>query len=171
MDTNLLEALENKETDAALSFLVESLGELLPCERCALFLRNPDNGLSKMTHLWNSRPEHPLSRSDDWVAESPTLARDDPMFGEALVNPIALYIDYIEAEPADRVNLEFEREHFAHSALIHAPLHFQGQMVGILEPCVFDKPRHWSDDNKKLIAEIQEKIAPMCAEYVRTHAK
>jgi serine/threonine protein kinase len=159
----------NLMIDQMLGSLMGALGEVLPCERCALFLRNPANRLMKMTHLWNTRTDHPLARAEEWLQHSPSLAKEDPMFGEALVNPVALFIEDISTESSDVLNFEFERDNFGHSALIHAPVHYQGQMYGILEPCVFDKPRKWSAENKALVADVQEAIASVCADYVRTH--
>lgn len=153
--------------DERLTALMPQLCRELTCDRCALFLRDPETLLSRMTHAWARAPEFELAREDrGWVPQSPTLVEDDPMFAEALVNPEALYIDDIETADPALVNAAFEREHFGHRALIHAPLFHDGAMYGILEPCVFGEPRAWSKTDRETVSKAQELLAPMVARYV-----
>ncbi len=153
--------------DALLGALMAALCEALDCDRCALFLRDPRSRLSRMTHVWQRRPEYALAREgSDWREESASLVEDDPMFAEALRNPAALYIeDVLSADPA-LVNGPYEVEHFGHRALVHAPLYHDGLMYGILEPCVMGAPRAWSDADRAIVTEVQERVAPAAAAYV-----
>ena len=166
MDSRILAVLDETDTHEMLRELVSSLGVILPCERCGLFLRNPINRLSKLTHLWYLRDEHRLIRANYWHKESPTLATNDPMFRKALIDRRALFISDISTENPGVVNVEYELANFGHKALIHAPIHFNGKMYGILEACVFEKPRMWTNDNRKIITYLQENIAPRVASYV-----
>lgn len=158
--------------DALLGALMPVLSKALDCDRCVLFLRDPGTQKSRATHAWARKPEFALAREDTgWQVESPTLATEDPMFGEALHNPVALYIeDVTTAEPA-LVNAEFELEHFKHRALVHAPIYHDGLMYGILEPCVIGAPRAWTDADRETVALVQKRIAPAVAAYVAENCR
>lgn len=150
----------------------EKLGELMQiyataisCPRCFLFLRQPDQAKSRYTHAWWSDERYPIVINPEW-AEEGNIAEEDPLYGEALANPEALYIDDIETASPGLLNVEFERKHFAHRALIHAPIYDQGKLYGILEPCVFDQPRAWGWSDRAITAWVQTQIGPLAAEYV-----
>lgn len=155
--------------DEILGALMPVLSEALSCERCALFLREPETKRISMTHCWYARPEFALELDGKWRREPASLAVDDPMFGEALRNPTALFIEDVANADPSLVNIAYELKHFGHSALIHAPLYHEGRLYGILEPCVFGGARRWSDDDRALIAYAQKKIAPLAADYVGRH--
>ena len=163
--TALLEA--DRDPDELLGELMGVLGRTLDCDRCLLFLRHPATGLSRMTHGWTRRSEFEFPRDDrGWQPEPETLAADDPMFAEALRNPEALYIDDIETADPALVNVAYEREHFGHRALIHAPVFHDGAMYGILEPCVFGTPRAWRDQDREAVSYVQARVAAPVARYV-----
>jgi GAF domain-containing protein len=150
--------------------LMPALAAALDCDRCVLFLRDPHSRRSRATHAWQRKPEYTLNREDKgWRKEPASLAVDDPMFAEALRNPAALFIEDIETADPSVLNRDYERQHFQHRALVHAPLYHEGLMYGILEPCVMATPRAWSDADRELIATVQAKIAPAAAAYVARH--
>ena len=132
--------------------------------------RDPHSRRARATHAWQRKPEYALARDDaGWPVESPSLADDDPMFAMALGDPAALYIeDVLSADPA-LVNGPYEVAQFGHRALIHAPLYHDGLMYGILEPCMIEAPRAWSDADRAITAMVQEKIAPAVADHVARH--
>ncbi|MBC7880329.1 MAG: GAF domain-containing protein [Anaerolineae bacterium] len=152
--------------EALLSQLMPILCQVMDCERCLLFLRDPVTKMGACTHSYSTRPEYPYPVSE-WALESPTLVEDDPLFAEALRNPEALYVEDVENADPSILNIAFEKEYFAHSALIHAPIYYEGAMYGILEPCNFDKPRIWTVFDRTITAWVQTKLAPLAAEYAR----
>jgi len=146
------------------------LGAALACDRVLLFLRHPTTRRSSVTHAWTRLPRYVFGRERaPWAEEPASLASDDPLFAEALRNPEALYIDDIESAGAEVLDRDYERRVFGHRALIHAPLHHEGLLYGILEPCVFHAPRRWRDRDRVLIAWTQRALAPLAAEYVAAH--
>ena len=172
MSPDLMQLLNGDgDLDERLTALMPLLCRELDCDRCALFLRDPETLLSRMTHAWARAPEFELAREDrGWTPQSPTLVEDDPMFAEALVNPEALYIEDIETADPALVNAPYEREHFGHRALVHAPLFHEGAMYGILEPCVFGEPRIWTVSNRETVSGVQRALAPLAARYVAENA-
>jgi GAF domain-containing protein len=157
----------NAAPDALLGALMPALAKALGCDRCMLFLRDPGTRKSRATHAWARKPEFALAREDaGWQVEPPSLPEEDPMFGAALRNPEALFInDVTTADPA-LVNATFELEHFKHRALVHAPIYHDGLMYGILEPCVIGAPRAWSAADRGAVELVQQRIAPAVAAYV-----
>ncbi len=158
-------------SDCVLHELMEAFGNALGCDRCLLFLRDPTTTRNSMTHSWLRLPEFAYKRginNSEWPEMSPTLLEDDPMFAEALRNPLALYIEDIEKAPPELLSWEYELEHFGHRALIHAPIYLDGEMFGILEPCTFGtQTRKWSYEDRRLTELVQSKVGPIAADYVR----
>ena len=160
--------------DAVLARLVEVYGRAVGADRCVLFLYQPEEKLAAMTHTWQARPEWALaSRSASWRRLPADLARQDPMYALALVDPQALYIDDVESARPELVNLAYEREHFGHRALIHAPLLETppgagrgGRLWGVLEPCTMTAPRVWSERDRAITAWTQARALPLARRFV-----
>jgi GAF domain-containing protein len=101
----------------------------------------------------------------DWIEEI-DIATKDPLMLLAFRTPEAVFVEDIETAGSDILNLTYEQEYFGHRALIHAPIYHEGQLFGILEPCVFETPRVWTDSDRAIIAEVQTRLAPLAAVYV-----
>lgn len=151
--------------DEKLDGVMRLYAQAIDCPRCLLFLRDPELAMSRCTHGWWHDDRHAIERKAQWTEEG-NIAVEDPLYGIAMVNPEAIYVDDIDTASPDVLNVEFERKHFAHRALIHAPVYHQGKFYGILEPCVFDQPRDWSTADRAITAWVQEQLGPLAAEYV-----
>jgi len=173
MDEDLLALLNGGAApEQMLAELMPVLGRVLDCDRCVLFLREPHSRRSRATHAWQRRPEFVLARPDEgWQAQPPDLPELDPLFAEALRNPTALFIDDVATADPSLVNREYEREHFRHRALVHAPLYHEGLLYGVLEPCVMETSRLWSAEDRETVALAQVRIAGSAAEYVARHCR
>ena len=167
-------ATSDAPADAKLNELMRLYAAALDCQRCILYCREPDLRRANTTHAWWSpeNEEYAVTWeswfSAEWVDEGPPNA-EDPLFAAALVSPDAIYIDDIENDPTGLVNLEFEQRIFKHSALIHAPIYYEGKCYGILEPSAFGKPRHWSAADRAITAWAQAQLGPIVAGFVATH--
>ena len=160
----ILEA--NQGPDAIFTALMPALCEVLKCDRCFLYLRNPQDNKGKITHCWrNSSQWHDLSGSN-WIEEG-DIAGKDPLMAMAFRTPEAVFVEDIETAGPKVVNLTYEREEFGHRALIHAPLYYDELLFGILEPCVFETPRVWTKNDRQVVAGVQEKLGLLAATYVR----
>lgn len=172
MNDDIRAILESRATpDEKLTALMPAFARALNCERCVMFLRDPKTGRGRAVHRWTSKPEFALRREDrGWEPMPTTLLDDDPMYAEAMVNPEALYIEDIETAGPALLNVAFEREHFGHRALVHAPVWHEGEMYGVLEPSSMTEPRVWSIADKALVAAVQKKFGPIVAAFVRADA-
>lgn len=153
--------------DAAMADLVRSLH----CDRCFLYARDPARAVGAVVACWSD------PATGDWLdlrgpaqPEPADLAQVDPLMGLAFRSPDAVYVEDIETAGPDVLSLEFERDLFGHRALVHAPITADGQLFGILEPCVFGAPRTWDASDRAVIEAAQVTLSPLVANWVRSGA-
>jgi len=143
--------------DAICAALMRLLCQALNCDRCFLYVRNPQTGQGRITHCFSRSPEFPNLKGSTWIEEGDVAAKD-PLMAIAFRTPEAVFVDDIETAGEGVVNLAYEQEGFGHRALIHAPVYQNGQLYGILEPCVFRYPRVWTESDRQITAFVQEKL-------------
>lgn len=151
--------------EGVLTALMPELVRLFECDRCFLYLRDPETGLGCVPFCWCLDETIPDVTSNQLEAEPEDLARIDPMFAAALRGDDHIFIDDVETASAAIVNRDFEQEQFGHRALVHAHLYRDG-LWGILQPSVFGRPRHWEPEERKAIAQIVTRITPLAIAYV-----
>jgi GAF domain-containing protein len=156
---------ENSDLDAVFAALMPALCEAWRCDRCFLYLRNPQTGQGRITHCWGTSPEWADLSGSDWLEEG-DIASKDPLMAIAFRTAEPVFVEDIETAGPEIINLDYERDVFQHRALIHAPLYHEGLMYGILEPCVFKQPRVWTEGDRRITTEIQAKLSPLAAAYL-----
>ncbi len=158
---------DDADPDDVLGRFVEAYAKAIGADRCVLFLYRPERRLCCRTHAWHARPEWALPRfASGWTPLPEDLADQDPMYALALVDPDAVYIDDIETADPTLVNAAHEREHFGHHSLIHAPLHDDGVLLGVLEPCTMAAPKVWTPLDKRITAWSQVHLLPVVKAYL-----
>jgi GAF domain-containing protein len=155
------------EPERLLTALLPALGEVLPCDRCFLYLREPTQSLGIITHCWSRDGRAAAWMGADWL-EDPT-APQDPLMTIALRTPVAVFVDDIETASDEVVDRAYEREKFQHRALVHAPLYQGNQLIGILECSIFARPRRWTEDDRQLIATLQTKLVAPVTTYIEQY--
>jgi GAF domain-containing protein len=155
------------EPDVIFTALLPVIGEILQCDRCFLYLRNPESSIGKVQGCWRRNQDIPDITDRNWKAEPPSLSKEDPLFAAALRTEPSIYVEDVETASPEVVNREFERKQFGHRALIHAHLSQNGKLWGILQPCVFNHPRAWSPFDRAIMAELESKIAPLAVAWVK----
>ena len=146
-----------------LGAFVRLYGQALDADRCLLFLYDHERGLSACVAAWWRLPAFAFRRAvGRFEPMDRELAAKDPLYAEAERNPEALFIDDIDTAPASLLDRDYERRHFGHQALVHAPLTRGNRLLGILEPCVFGAPRAWSEADRALTAWAQ-RVLPEAA--------
>jgi len=157
----------SNEPDAVFSALIPALGEVLQCDRCFLYLRNPQTRIGKVAYCWRRSPEFPDVTDFEWKEEPESLALEDPLWAAAMRKEASIFVEDVETASPEVVNLAFEQKHFGHRALIHAHLVFHNQLWGILQPAVFGHPRIWTQEDRSVIFKLTEQIAPLAVAYVK----
>jgi hypothetical protein len=65
------------------------------------------------------------------------------------------------------LNRDFERRTFGHRALVHAHLVDEAQQLwGILQPCVFGHPRHWTPAERAYLEAALPLLLPVVQAYM-----
>jgi GAF domain-containing protein len=155
------------EPDSVFAALLPALGEVLQCDRCFLYLRNPQTKLGKTAHWWRRNQEIPEITDSDWRLEPESLPKEDPLFAAALRTDPSVYVEDVETASPEVVNQEFEHENFGHRALIHAHLCQDGQLWGILQPEIFGQKRVWSAFDRAIITQLETKLTPLAVAYIQ----
>jgi GAF domain-containing protein len=149
--------------------LMPALGESLDCDRCFLYLRDPQTQMGCVPFCWIRDASVPRIYDLNWKAEDKSLPSEDPMFAAALRTSPSITVDDVETASPQVLNLRFEQENFGHRALIHAHLCQDQFLWGVLQPCVFNAPRYWSTEEQQLVDQVVNLITPHAIAYVRTH--
>jgi GAF domain-containing protein len=155
---------ESSALDAVFTALMPALCQVWHCDRCFLYLRNPQTGQGRITHCWGTSPEWADLSGSDWLEEG-DIASKDPLMAIAFRTAEPVFVEDIETAGSEIVNLDYERDVFRHRALIHVPLYYDDLLYGILEPCVFQQPRVWTEGDRRITIQIQAKLAPLVAAY------
>ncbi|OUL21885.1 GAF domain-containing protein [Nostoc sp. T09] len=169
----LPEAVQNvldrySEPDAVFTAILPAIGEVLQCDRCFLYLRNPQTKWAKVAYCWRRNEAIPDITDSDWRRDPESLPQEDPLFAAALRNDPSVYIEDIETASPEVVNKEFERQSFGHRALIHAHLCQNHQLWGILQPAVFGKKRVWSEFDRAFVTQLESQLTPLAVAYIKT---
>lgn len=168
--TEVLEQISSgdRQPDEIFAALLPALGEALECDRCFLYLRSPDTRMGKVPYCWRRSPDFPEVLDADWKKEPESLPDKDPLFAAALRTDPSIFVEDVETASPDVLNKEFEHENFGHRALIHAHLCQNDRLWGVLQPCLFGRPRVWTESERSLIATVTENIAPLAVAYVQS---
>ncbi|MBW4616922.1 MAG: GAF domain-containing protein [Desmonostoc vinosum HA7617-LM4] len=151
-----------------LSGLLPVVGEFLECDRCFLYLHNPQTGFGRVAFCWVRTPDIPRVYHDKWQLQPSSLPKEDPMFAAALRAEPSIFIEDIETANPQILNRQFEQKTFGHRALIHAHIRHHGQLWGILQPCVFSHPRIWTEYEQEVINNLVQQITPLAISYVKS---
>ncbi|CAF2156979.1 unnamed protein product [Rotaria magnacalcarata] len=133
-----------------LNRVVQRVGEILNVDRCFIGVRDP---LKQRCLL-------PF-----WVEEK-SFIDDDPLYKVALACQPSVYIEDVEATSPEILNRDFESRFCGHRAFIHGHIVQDGVLWGTLEPCVFDHPRQWTEDEHIFIETLLPLLASHVKEYV-----
>lgn len=157
----------NSPPNTVLAALMPALGTALQCDRCFVYLRNPETRWGRVPVCWVRDSEIPTVYDPDWKPEPETLPDDDPMFAAALRTEPSIFVEDVETASPAVLNRQFEQENFGHRALIHAHLCQDGQLWGVLQPSVFGRPRSWTETERQMIDAIVHAVTPYAVAYVR----
>lgn len=151
-----------------LNQVVQIVGKALNADRCFLYVRQPNQARGRTAFCWRKNDQIPDKNTiqPDWQADTTDLPAEDPLIRAGLDMKPSVYVDDVETATPDVLNRDFEQETFGHRALIHAHIQQEGQLWGILQPCMFGRPRHWTDEEKAQIEAILPSLQPVIAAYV-----
>lgn len=158
---------ETSDPDAVLTALMPAVVDALQCDRCFMFIRDPQRQRTRITHGYSREARWPTMVQTGWSRESSNLNSKDPLTLSAYQSPEAKFIDDIETAPPGTLDIQLERSVFGHRALVHAPIYNDGEFYGILEPCVFDVSRRWAARDRELIQNLQRVLGSWIVRYLQ----
>jgi len=168
--SRLIEApTHSQEWAQAMADFLAGLGQLLRCDRVFLYVRNPNAAMGRVPFCWRAQSSVPTIYDPAWKPEPSSLAVEDPMFAAALNAQPSIFVDDVERAGPEVLNREFERKTFGHRALVHAHLCSEQMLWGVLQACIFDTPRAWSQSDRHLIDQAVAWLTPLTLEYVQAH--
>ena len=145
---------------------LELVGLFLRADRCFLYVRDPAQGRGRIAFVWRLDEAVPDPRHD-WQDDTGDLPKQDPLFRAALAAKPSVFVDDVTEAGPNVLNQEFERTTFGHRALVHAHITEQGQLWGILQPCVFGHPRHWTGPERDYLNDAVPLFLPVVQAYMR----
>ena len=149
-----------------LQHALDLIGPHLRADRCFLYVRDPQRGRGRIALVWRLDEAVPDPRHD-WQDDTGDLPKEDPLFRAALAARPSVYVDDVTEAGPDVLNQEFERRTFGHRALVHAHIVENGQLWGILQPCVFGHPHHWTAAEREYLDAATPLLLPVVQEYMR----
>lgn len=144
--------------------LLPEICAVLQTDRCFLEVRKPKERISRI-FCWRQSDRFP-DMTTDWQPEQP-WENEDPLFAASLRTEPSIFVEDVETASPTVVNREFEAKNFGHRALVHAHIAKDGVLWGILQPCVFDHPRVWSESDRAIIDELTDRLLPYVIECSR----
>lgn len=156
---------QSMSPEATMNRVIEHVGRALSADRCFLYVRQPDRQHGRIALCWRKNDTIPDVIQPDWQPDTTDLPQEDPLFRAAITLKPSVYVDDVETAGPDVLNRDFEHKTFGHRALIHAHITREGQLWGILQPCLFEEPRHWTDDEKTQLESILPLLQPVVAAY------
>lgn len=154
------------QPEQRLADLVQKVGETLSADRCFLYIRRPNRQDGRIAFCWRKDETIPDVLQPDWQDERP-LPGEDPLYAAALAGRPSVYVDDVETAPPHVVNRDFEAKTFGHRALVHAHIFHEGELRGILQPCLFGQPRRWTDQEKSFIESLLPGAVPIIAAWLK----
>ena len=148
--------------------LMYGMVELLRCDRCYLYIRDPQLQTYQIPHCYCVHPEIPnlvQTRSD---TESYYRQESDPLFAAAMSGAPHIYIEDTEKLFYSNDNCAFwQQNYLEHKALIQAHIFIDGELWGIIQAAQYDRSRPWTKFDRGLISQIVDKITPLVVVYVK----
>ncbi|MGA0557367.1 GAF domain-containing protein [Larkinella sp. VNQ87] len=151
-----------------LNQVVQAVGTTLNADRCFLYVRQPDQGRGRIAFCWRKNKDIPDKNTiqPNWQPDIDDLPTKEPLIRAGLAMKPSVYVDDVETAGPEVLNRQFEQETFGHRALIHAHIQRDHQLWGVLQPCLFGHPRHWTDQEKAQIEAILPRLQPVIAAFV-----
>ena len=145
--------------------LMEGMVELLQCDLCYFYLRDPQRKEGQILHAHSVRSEIPNFKQAQKQTEDFYLSQTDPFFAAALNCEPAIFIEDLQTVGKIK-DKEFCQEKYPEQkALIQAHICMKNELWGILQASQFSRPRSWTEFDRSLISLVSDKIAPLVSIY------
>lgn len=151
-----------------LDCLLKAMINLLQCDRCYLYIRDPELSIGQIVHCHRTCAEIPDVKDDRPHSESLYLLEKDPLFAAALQCEKNIYIDDLTAISNKQSDIIFFHNNYkGQKSLIQAHICSDGQLWGIMQFSQFQYYRPWTQFDRNLINNVLDSITPLISIYVK----
>ena len=158
---------DTKDLPVFFDRLMMGIVELLQCDRCYLYLRDPQFHYCQIPHCYCVHPEIPNLAEPQKQTESYYLSKIDPLLAAALNCEPNIFIEDMTQAFKDRDCHDWQQNYFGQQALIQAHICLGSELWGIIQVAQFKRPRPWTRFDRNIIATIVDKITLLVTVYVR----
>ena len=154
--------------------LTIGLVELLKCDRCYIYIRDPRFHSYQIPYCYCARPEVPNIVKPQTSTES-HLLKADPLFAAALNCEPSIFIEDTSKTQDDRFfQLHFDegdsyskQQYLEPKAIVQAHICLGNELWGIIQASQFDRPRPWTKFDRSTISIVTDRITPLVSMYAR----
>ncbi|MEM7593386.1 MAG: GAF domain-containing protein [Cyanobacteria bacterium P01_A01_bin.83] len=148
--------------------LMLALVELLACDRCYLYLRDPQHCIGQILHCYSIHPELPNLIEAEKRTEDFYISKANPLFAAAINCEATIFIEDIDnVSPIDQDQDFWQQNYCNHKSLIQAHLCLNQELWGILQISNFNRPRPWTKFDRSLVSQIVNRITPLASIYAQ----
>ena len=148
--------------------LMYGIADLLQCDRCYLYIRDPELLTYQIPHCYCTHPEIPNLACSHRDTESFYLAEANPLFAAAIGGEPHIYIENVEQLFYSDRNCAFWQKNYKdQKALVQAHLFTGGKLWGIIQAAQYNHSRPWTKFDRSLISQIADRITPLVTVYVK----
>ena len=157
---------ETKDLTVFFERLTIAVVELLKCDRCYIYIRDPQFCIYRIPFCYCARSEVPNIIKPQTSTES-CWQKADPLFAAALDCEAPIFIE--DTSQASLLQLYFDdrQNDFRQKALIQAHICLANELWGIVRASQFDRPRPWAKFDRDIISVVTDKITPLVSIYAR----
>ena len=148
--------------------LIAAMVDLLQCDRCFLYLRDPELQIGQIMHCYCLHPEIPNLQYSEPSLEPIYLAQSNPLFAAALQCERNIFLDRINSTSCNESDLNFFQQNYeGQKSLIQAHICSQNELWGIFQASQFARSRPWTKFDRNLINTVIDRITPLVTMYVK----
>ena len=148
--------------------LMYGIADLLKCDRCYLYIRDPQLLTYQIPHCYCIHPEIPNLAGSCKDTESFYRTEIDPLFAAAMNGEPHIYLEDLEQLFCEDENSVFWRQNYSdQKALIQAHIFIDGELWGFIQAAKYDRSRPWTIFDRNIISGVVDKITPLVTIYVK----
>lgn len=175
--------------------LMASLAQLLDCDRCYLYLRDPKFYFCQIPHCYCAVPEIPDLRQTEKKTESFYSTKSDPLLAAAFNCSLPIFIEDLEqilnrldnksellekrqeeisqeakillGTKVSSDNQEWKQEYVGQKSLIQAPIYQGNRLWRFIQAAQFNRRRPWTKFDRSLVSLTVDRITPLITMYVK----
>ncbi len=133
--------------------MMPALAEVLQCDRCFLYLRNPQTKFGKVDFCYDVVPSSRISGDAQWKEEPASCHKKIPCLQPHCI-AIRLCLSKTETANPEVVTQLSSNKTWARASLCAKMLY------GGFTTVHFCKPRVWTEKDRSIIAQLEKKLTP-----------